>query len=295
MKTRSEKEMFDLILGVAESDSRIRAVVLNGSRADQSARRDCFQDYDIVFFVNDIRSFTRDHSWIDVFGERMILQMPDDWHDHPYDYTGSEPFIYLMQFMDGNRIDLSLNADGYIDDGEPAVALLDKDNMLPEFGPPTGACYFVKPPDEKEFSDCCNEFWWLGPYIAKGLWRGELAYTKFILEYLRRSDLVKMLGWYAGLKHGLQIGIGKRGGKLAQYLSHAEYEAFERTFLDYKKENIWEALFAMNELFFLAAQTVSSRFGFYYPQQDEDRVTAYLNHVRRMPLSSKSIYPSGES
>jgi aminoglycoside 6-adenylyltransferase len=78
MTTRSEKEMFDLILGVAKADDRIRAVVLNGSRANLSARRDCFQDYDIVFVVKDIRPFTRDHSWIDVFGERMILQMPDD-------------------------------------------------------------------------------------------------------------------------------------------------------------------------------------------------------------------------
>ncbi len=153
----------------------------------------------------------------------------------------------------------------------------------------------MKPPSEREFSDCANEFWWLGPYIAKGLWRGELAYTKYILECLRRSELVKMLGWYAGHRHNFQISIGKHGGKLKQYLSREEYEAFERTFPDYQKENIWEALFKMNELFRIAAQAVSSQFGFSYPQQDDVRVTAYLNHVRRMPSSAESIYPSGES
>lgn len=31
---RNEKEMFDLILGVATGDERVRAVVLNGSRAN---------------------------------------------------------------------------------------------------------------------------------------------------------------------------------------------------------------------------------------------------------------------
>jgi aminoglycoside 6-adenylyltransferase len=81
-----------------------------------------------------------------------------------------------MQFSDGTRIDLSLIADRYTDDGEPAVSLLDKDGILPELPRPTGSCYFVKPPYEKEFTDCCNEFWWLGPYIAKVLWRGELSY-----------------------------------------------------------------------------------------------------------------------
>lgn len=45
---RSEKEMFELILGVAERDDRIRAVFMNGSRADANSRKDIFQDYDIV-------------------------------------------------------------------------------------------------------------------------------------------------------------------------------------------------------------------------------------------------------
>ena len=48
---RSEQEMFDLILNTAKEDERIRAVMMNGSRANPNAPRDCFQDYDIVYFV----------------------------------------------------------------------------------------------------------------------------------------------------------------------------------------------------------------------------------------------------
>lgn len=47
---RIEKEMFDLILGVAQKDERIRAVYMNGSRTNSNAPKDIFQDYDIVYF-----------------------------------------------------------------------------------------------------------------------------------------------------------------------------------------------------------------------------------------------------
>ena len=37
---RSEREMYDLILGFARSDERVRGGILNGSRANTNAPRD---------------------------------------------------------------------------------------------------------------------------------------------------------------------------------------------------------------------------------------------------------------
>lgn len=37
---RSEREMYDLILGFARSDERVRGGILNGSRANSNAPRD---------------------------------------------------------------------------------------------------------------------------------------------------------------------------------------------------------------------------------------------------------------
>jgi aminoglycoside 6-adenylyltransferase len=37
---RSEKEMFDIILGIAKQDERIRAVYMNGSRTNLNALKD---------------------------------------------------------------------------------------------------------------------------------------------------------------------------------------------------------------------------------------------------------------
>lgn len=51
---RSEKEMMDLVLSLAEQDERIRIVTLEGSRANINIPKDEFQDYDITYFVSDI-------------------------------------------------------------------------------------------------------------------------------------------------------------------------------------------------------------------------------------------------
>lgn len=103
---RSEQEMLDLILNTARKDERIRAVIMNGSRANPHAPRDIFQDFDIVYLVSEVASFIDDLAWIRRFGNILIMQRPEAIQDPPLDNDGS--FTYLMQFTDGNHIDLCL-------------------------------------------------------------------------------------------------------------------------------------------------------------------------------------------
>lgn len=94
---RTEKEMLDLIMNKAVQDDRIRAVTLDGSRANCNATHDQYSDFDIVYFVTDVREFTKDKSWISCFGDILIVQYPMDWYSHPYDYNGRDKFAYLIQ------------------------------------------------------------------------------------------------------------------------------------------------------------------------------------------------------
>jgi|SRR5690625_2963106 len=105
-KLRSEREMMQIILNVALDEERIRAVGMNGSRTNPNAPKDPFQDYDIVYLVTDVQSFINDSRWIDVFGERIIMQIPEDMAMFPAELGGR--YSYLMLFEDGNRIDLIL-------------------------------------------------------------------------------------------------------------------------------------------------------------------------------------------
>jgi len=144
---RSDQAMMELILSTATEDGRIRAVILNGSRSNPNATPDRFQDFDIIYVVTDITSFTEDLTWIDRFGERMILQTPDLMGGEvPRKDDG---FTYLMQFVDGSRIDLTLISLGHISDIEDeslSVLMVDKDDRFDPFPPPNEKSYLPNPP-----------------------------------------------------------------------------------------------------------------------------------------------------
>lgn len=167
---RSEQEMLALILNTAKEDNRIRVAMLSGSRTNPNAKRDIFQDFDVTYFVTDLDSFTKDHSWIERFGELMIRQMPEAMEDPPPMNDGH--FAYLMQFTDGKRIDPTLFPLAKLHEFQReslSSMLLDKDNLFEPLSPPSESDYLPKPPTVKAFSDCCNEFWWVCPGVAKGL------------------------------------------------------------------------------------------------------------------------------
>jgi aminoglycoside 6-adenylyltransferase len=288
---RSETEMMELIVETARGDERIRAVIMNGSRANPNAPRDPFQDYDIVYFVREVAPFKNNFEWIQRFGELMILQMPEDMQDPPGE--GGDCSVYLMQFMDGNRIDLGIYPCERVDElshDSLSVLLLDKDGLVKPFDPPSEADYLPKPPNAKAFADCCNEFWWVCPYVAKGLWRGEIIYARYMLDQVVREELMKMLTWQIGMQSGFAVNPGKYGKYFQRYLQPEEWEMLLKTFAAGSYEETWQALFRMCELFRGAAKAVGGHFGYAYPEAEDARVSAHLEHVRRLPSEAREVY-----
>ncbi|MCU5606042.1 aminoglycoside 6-adenylyltransferase [Bacillus cereus] len=289
---RTEKEMLDVIINTAIEDERIRAVIMNGSRVNPNVKRDCFQDYDIMYVVNDIQSFTSNHNWVHRFGEIMIVQMPEEMSLVQPDEDGKFP--YLMQFMDGNRIDLTLVPveliKKFVGQDSLSKLLLDKDNCLEEFPPASDKDYLVKKPTEKEFLDCCNEFWWCSTNVGKGLWREELSYAKGMLDGPVRDMFIVMLEWHVGMKTDFTVNAGKFGKHFEQYIEEDMWVQFKRTFSNAEYENIWESFFVMGDLFREVANEIANTYGYQYPQDDDDKVTNYLKHVKALRKDSTSIY-----
>src|SRR5215813_13265845 len=288
---RSAQEMLGRIVTTAASDDRVRAVIMNGSRANPNARRDIFQDFDIVYLVTDVDSFKHDQQWINRFGELMILQMPDAMGEPPPINDGR--FAYLMQFTDGNRIDLTLFPIAKFSERKKdslSVLLLDKDNVVGPLPAPSERDYLSPQPSAKAFFDCCNEFWWVCPYVAKGLWREELVYAKYALDHVVRDQLRKMLTWYVGVKTQFLRNPGNYGKHFQRYLEPELWTMLEKTYADADYDHTWEALFTMCELFRVVSKQVATHFGFEYPQGDDEKVSAHLSHVRYLPRDAQEVY-----
>ena len=274
---RSEAEMLGLILSTAREDERIRAVILNGSRANPNAPADMFRDYDIVYVVTEVSSFTADPGWIDRFGERAILQEPDDMlggQRLPYRYA------YLMQFRDGTRIDLTLYQADHLkqmSSDSLSVLLLDKDGSLPPFPPPNESDYWPKAPGAREFAECCNEFWWVMAYPAKGLARGQVIYALALMEQVLRSELFKILNWLIGVRSNFRRNPGKHGANYPELLPPDLYSLLLRTYAVAEAGAAWQALHAFSDLFERAAREVGQAFQYDYPEGDARRVREILD------------------
>jgi aminoglycoside 6-adenylyltransferase len=291
---RSEKEMYDLILGIAKKDERIRAVYMNGSRTNPNAPKDIFQDYDIVYVVTETASFIKDEKWIKSFGDLLMIQEPDK-NDNSVgeDMDFDRSYGYLMLFTDGNRIDLHIETkDAMIAEygnDKLTVPLLDKDNLLPLIPAPTDIDYQVKKPTEPMFFSCCNDFWWCLQNVAKGIWRDELPYAKQMFECVIRGRLDEMVSWWVGINHDFQVSTGKMGKYFKKYLPEPYWEMYEETYSDHNYDNFWSSIFATCELFRSLAKDVADNLLFTYPMGDDKNMTEYLKHVRKLPADAKEI------
>ena len=277
---RSEDEMMSLIVNAAAADSNVRAAVMNGSRVNPHARRDIFQDYDVVFYVRDVDEFKSHGDTPARFGEIMIMQTPEDMEDPAPVRDGH--YVYLMQFADGNRIDLSLDPLdrlGEVGEDSLTVVLVDKDDLIGDLPSPSEKSYLTRKPTAKAFDDCCNEFWWLCPYVAKGLWREELTYAKYMLESVLRQQLMRMLAWYAGVRTNYEKPAGKLGKDLKNQIGLILYMELIRTYPDAGLKKIWDSLFAMGGLFRKVAKRVAKEHGFVYPEDDDANVSDYLGRI----------------
>jgi aminoglycoside 6-adenylyltransferase len=277
---RNETEMMELILKVAKADDRIRAVLLSGSRANPAAPKDKYQDYDITYFVTDINPFYNKPQWItEQFGKPLIMQMPETMRFPEADGN----FNYLVIFPDGMRLDLSFKYNKYIDDGEPALTLLDKDNgngFLPILEPPNDDLWHIQPPSEHYFVSCCNEFWWCLNNAAKGIARDELPYVMYMLNDVVRPELHNMIDWYIGTVHGFSFSTGKNSKYIKTYLPPDLYEQYVKTYSGGDYNEIWKSIYTMCVLFSTLALSVAEHFGFSYCQEEEDGMIKYLQMVK---------------
>lgn len=289
---RDEVTMYRLITDIADEDDRILAVYMNGSRTNPNAPKDIFQDYDIVYVVKDTKSFIEDKTWIHKFGDIMYMQYPDEHPDYPSD---KENFYgWLMQFTDGNRMDIHVetvaHAREHIGEDRLCRILLDKEDVLPKMPEPTDADHRVKKPSEEQFRACCNEFWWCSNNLAKGLWREEMPYVQDMANFVVRKQLEKMLSWKAGIQTDFQVSVGKSAKYLYRWLTQGEYESYLDTYFNGNVEEAWNAVLKMCDLFEHTAKYVADSLTMTYDDAEGRAARDFLEHVRSLPKDAPGIY-----
>ena len=263
---RSEAQMLRLISQTAET-LQVEAVAMSGSRTDTKAPKDEFQDYDVVYVVDDLDNLTSDLSWLDQFGTRIIEQ---------HNVLGNRR-LYLMLFEDGNRIDLTLCPTEYIQewvDSEADYTVLKDEKGLFVPYSPNPQRYWTSPASAIDFEKACNEFWWVSAYVVKGICRKQAIYATDHLYGICQQELLKVFAWQVASDRG-EVDIGKNYKYLFQYLP-AEKEKEFSALLDFSSvEKLTQSLFATMQLFHREAQILAQKMGFDYDKEVAEKMIQY--------------------
>jgi aminoglycoside 6-adenylyltransferase len=280
---RKEKEVIKQILDFAYSEDCVRAVMLNGSRLNSNAPEDIMQDYDVVFFITDIEaaSFKINRNWINTFGELVIMQQ-NDFEDGAY--------IFLMQFNDGVRIDLSFKdikkIEELVKEDTLTKIILDKDNINLELPSPNDSIHYVQKPHRKEFDKTLNEAWWIQTYVAKAIWRDELPLAKYMFDVILIDCIRKLLSWHIGELYNWNINVGKCGKWLKHFLSEETYNEFIGLYPTVDYEEMWKSLFESGRFIQKIGKDLAEKLEYKYSMQEDINVTEYLHRIRVLPKDS---------
>ena len=263
---RTEPEILDLIFQTAKT-LQVKAVAMSGSRTDTKAPKDEFQDYDVVYIVDDLDNLTRDISWLDQFGKRIIEQ----------EVTLGHRRLYLMLFEDGNRIDLTLCPKEHIQewvDSEAGFTVLEDPEHLFEPYSQNLERYWRSPATETNFVKSCNEFWWVSAYVVKGICRKQVIYATDHLYGICQQEFLKILAWQVASNRGV-VDIGKNYKYLFNYLPTEKEKEFS-DLLDFSSiDKITQSLLATMQLFHREAQRLAQKMGFDYDKEVADKMIEY--------------------
>jgi aminoglycoside 6-adenylyltransferase len=246
----------------------------------------------VILVVEDIRPFFEDRSWLQDFGDVLVVY----WDlIHPAPDSDLEQVGNVTQYEDGLKIDFNLWPVEQLRQIVQAPALpaeldagykvlLDKDRLTDAMLAPTYSAYIPSPPTSETYQTLINDFFSDAPYVAKCLWRDELLPAKWCLDYdMKHVYLRVMLEWRMELDHGWSARTGALGKGLKQRLPLDLWSQLEGAYAGAGIADNWEALFRTMALFRRVAIHVAERLGYTYLHDLDRRVTAFVQDMRQQP------------
>jgi len=281
-----EDTVIQQLIQLGKMHDSVRAVILTSSRANPSAPRDVFSDYDVVLYTVDPAPLVAGREWFEALGPVLISIQPG------FEESGHWVPTRLVLYENGTKIDFCIRhvddlrrlADaGHPPDDHGFIVLLDKDGVAGSLGRPTHTEYLPAVPTEAEYAAVVEEFWWDSTYVSKHLWREDLMAVKLMLDHvLKQNQLRRVLEWSIEIDRGWAWKPGADGRGLTRALDPDTSRELVETYAGGDIEDLWDSLFRTAALFRKVAVSVGGRLGYSYLHGLDDRVTIYHETVRSL-------------
>lgn len=218
---------------------------MNGSKVNPNIPDDKFKDYDVVFFTTDLEQYIRDDSFLNQFGDILIMTEPEKDCVTPNELLNGKGYVYLVQYMDGLRIDMQFRLletlEEYLIEDSLTLIIEDKEGLVKNLPIPTESNYYLNKPCKEQVEASITEFWWMVPNILKATLRNQLLLAEFYTR-LAREELIQGITWTIAIEEGWNKNYGKEYTHILNYLEGADHKTLMASFKTGSSLNILASL-----------------------------------------------------
>jgi aminoglycoside 6-adenylyltransferase len=271
------KSMEQKLIDWAQTNLKIKALLLVGSRAQQSMV-DELSDYDVSVFTDSIPSIIKNDQWLNQFGKVWICV-----HEHK-EWEGQSLPTRLVIFEGGTKVDFSFWPTDFLkrwNQGTPMPGdfqagfkvWVDKEKLTQNL--PKHPNLFASKPTQQIFDTVIKEFWFEAYHVSKYLKRNDLWSALFRMGLLRDHFLLKMIEWNEQARSNWTVPLHPNGKNLQSWVCPETREAVRHIFAHFDQRDCWNALMQAIELFRRISTETATKCGFTLSELDRT-ITEYI-------------------
>jgi len=285
---RSYGELVERLVGWAETRPDIRAAVIVGSRGRADHPADEWADLDVVLVTTDKDRYLSTTDWIRNIGSSLLTFL-----EPTADGDEMERRVLFEGMLDVDfsiipqetahellRAGISRQTARQIANtfGRGMRVLIDKDGVAERLRALVSSVGAMPPdrPTQHEFLEAVNDFLYHAVFTAKHLRRGELWWAGTCCNCHMQRLLLRMIEWYARVKHGWDYDTWFRGRFLEEWADPCALEGLREAFARYDKQDVGRALLATMDLFRRTAIETASKLGYQYPADADEHVSEWV-------------------
>ncbi|GAA3025826.1 aminoglycoside 6-adenylyltransferase [Tetragenococcus solitarius] len=274
-----------------ETNDDLKVFAMNGSKLDKNIPDDKFKDFDVVFFTDCIEKYKKDRTFLNIFGEILLLTEPDgEGYVGKLTFPEKDGYIFLVQFENGIRIDMQFlqlkKLEEYLTEDSLTKIIGDKDARIKMDVVPNDSDYWQVKPKANEIEYSVKEFWWQFNNTLKATLRNEFLLAQFYLN-LTREELFRLITWFLSFEHGFDKNYGKQNHKIIVLLSEDVRKKIYKTFETSSTEQLLVSLKAIGELELTFLVEL-------YKYMDSDFMTKLIE-LKSVPIKFLNSKGEGES
>ncbi|NLD93686.1 MAG: aminoglycoside 6-adenylyltransferase [Fibrobacter sp.] len=267
---------------------------LIGSASNTDTLYDDYSDIDLIVVVNNLPQYFENAEWLHSIDEVWMT------------FTESAPDLNHWErrciFKNGIDVDFVLvDKTKLISDNNefPVLkeichttlkVLFDNENIIRKFNSIISEEKELSFPDETEYNNTINDFYFHYLWTFKKCLRGEYWIALQCLNGYLKQRTLTMLEWYEHSLHGKNYDTFYNGRYLEKWVEKSLIDKLRETFSSYSKESIINALVANKKLFTNIAKETATKYGFTFPEIQEQKLSDWINNEyianNKLPFSA---------